>query len=44
MIKDEFNELMELSIAAGTLAQPVPFESYVDETFVRNAKPATVII
>lgn len=44
MIKDEFNELMELSIAAGTLTQPVPFESYVDETFVRNAKPATVVI
>lgn len=44
MIKDEFNELMELSIAAGTLTKPVPFENYVDETFVRNAAPASIII
>lgn len=42
MIKDEFNELMELSMAAGTLTAPVPFENYVDETFVRNAKPVAI--
>lgn len=42
MIKDEFNELMELSMAAGTLTQPVPFENYVDETFVKNAKPVAI--
>ena len=44
MIKDEFNELMELSIAAGTLTKPVAFESYVDETFVRNAKPVAITV
>ncbi|MDO8342189.1 MAG: ABC transporter substrate-binding protein [Cellvibrio sp.] len=44
MIKDEFNELMELSIAAGTLTSPVAFESYVDETFVRNAKPVAITV
>ncbi|HSC67821.1 MAG TPA: ABC transporter substrate-binding protein [Cellvibrio sp.] len=44
MIKDEFNELMELSIAAGTLTKPVTFESYVDETFVRNAKPTAITV
>ena len=44
MIKDEFNELMELSRAAGTLTQPVPFENYVDETFVHNARPVAVTI
>ncbi len=44
MIKDEFNELMELSIAAGTLTKPVAFESYVDETFVRNSKPVAITV
>lgn len=44
MIKDEFNELMELSVAAGTLTKPVPFESYVDEIFVNNAKPITITV
>src|SRR5690606_25917433 len=44
MIKDEFNELMELSIAAGTLTKPVAYESYVDETFVNNAKPTIITL
>lgn len=44
MIRDEFDELMELSIAAGTLTKPVAFDSYVNETFVRNAQPATINI
>lgn len=44
MIRDEFNELMELSVAAGTLSQPVPFDNYVNENFVRNAKPTAVTI
>jgi NitT/TauT family transport system substrate-binding protein len=44
MIKDEFNELMELSIAAGTLTQPVAFERYVDENFTRNVKPVSITI
>jgi NitT/TauT family transport system substrate-binding protein len=44
MIKEEFNDLMELSIAAGTLTKPVAFESYVDETFVNNAKPVAITV
>src|SRR5690606_22350053 len=44
MIKEEFNELMELSIAAGTLSEPVPFEQYVDERFVQNAKPTVLTL
>jgi len=44
MIKEEFNELMELSIAAGTLTKPVAFENYVDETFVNNAKPVAITV
>jgi NitT/TauT family transport system substrate-binding protein len=44
MIKDEFNELMELSMAAGTLTKAIPYENYVDETFVNKAIPAAVSI
>jgi NitT/TauT family transport system substrate-binding protein len=44
MIKDEFNDLMELSLAAGTLTKPIAFESYVDETFVKNAKPTVLTL
>ena len=41
---DSFNELMELSIAAGTLKNPVAYEKYVDESFVNRAVPATINI
>jgi NitT/TauT family transport system substrate-binding protein len=44
MIEAEFDELMELSIAAGTLTKPVPFEKYADETFVNNASPTHVTL
>jgi NitT/TauT family transport system substrate-binding protein len=42
MIRAEFVELMQLSVAAGTLKRPVPYETYMDETFARNARPATI--
>ena len=42
VIRAEFEELMQLSIAAGTIAHPIPYERYLDETFVRNAKPAPI--
>lgn len=42
MIRAEFEELMQLSIAAGTLKQPVAYERYMDESFVKAAR-ATVI-
>ncbi len=40
MIRSEFEELMQLSIEAGTIAHPIPYESYMDESFARNAQPA----
>jgi NitT/TauT family transport system substrate-binding protein len=40
MIRDEFDELMQLSIDAGTLDHPVPYETYVDESFARAAQAA----
>jgi NitT/TauT family transport system substrate-binding protein len=39
MIRSEFDELMKLSIEAGTLKAPVDYDRYVDESFVKNIKP-----
>jgi NitT/TauT family transport system substrate-binding protein len=44
MIRSEFEELMQLSIEAGTLQRPIPYESYVDESFARDATPATITL
>jgi NitT/TauT family transport system substrate-binding protein len=44
MIPAEFEELMRLSIAAGTLSHPVPYASYVDESFARAAQPASIAL
>jgi len=44
MIKAEFDELMQLSVEAGTLKQPVPYEQYVDESFAKAATPAPIVI
>ena len=42
MIRAEFEELMQLSIAAGTIKHPIAYESYMDETFARNARAAAI--
>jgi NitT/TauT family transport system substrate-binding protein len=42
MIRTEFEELMELSLAAGTIKHPIPYEKYVDERFALNAQPAAI--
>jgi NitT/TauT family transport system substrate-binding protein len=44
MIRAEFDDLMQLSIEAGTIKKPIPFEQYVDESFVKAAKPASIIL
>lgn len=44
MIRAEFEELMQLSVEAGTLKHPVPYESYMDESFVKNAQAAAIPI
>ena len=44
MIKEEFDDLMELSIQAGTLKSPVPFERYIDDRFVKAAKAASIAL
>lgn len=42
MIRTEFEELMQLSLAAGTIKHPIPYEKYVDERFARSAQPAAI--
>lgn len=42
MIREEFEDLMRQSVAAGTLKHPVSYETYVDESFVMNAQPTAI--
>lgn len=44
MIRTEFEELMQLSIDAGTLKSPVAYEKYMDESFTKAAKPTTITL
>ena len=44
MIRAEFEELMQLSIEAGTIGHPIPYETYMDESFARNARPAGIVL
>jgi NitT/TauT family transport system substrate-binding protein len=42
MIREEFDDLMRLSLEAGTIAHEIPYEKYVDERFARAQRPATI--
>ncbi|QOY93763.1 ABC transporter substrate-binding protein [Massilia sp. UMI-21] len=44
MLRAEFDELMRLSVGAGTLKRPVRYEQYVDESFVKNIRPVRVAL
>jgi len=44
MIRDEFEDLMQLSVAAGTIKHPIAYETYVNEQFARAAKPAAIAL
>jgi NitT/TauT family transport system substrate-binding protein len=44
MIRSEFEELMQLSIEAGTIERPVRYENYLDESFAKNAEPAAITL
>ncbi len=44
MLRAEFDELMQLSVQAGTLKRPVRYEQYVDESFVKNVRPVKVML
>ena len=42
IIRSEFEELMQLSVEARTIGHPIPYEKYMDESFARNATPASI--
>jgi NitT/TauT family transport system substrate-binding protein len=44
MIRTEFEELMHLSMEAGTIKHSISYETYVDESFARAAKPAAIAL
>ena len=44
MIRPEFEELMELSLQAGTIKHPIAYEKYMDESFAKAAKPALITL
>lgn len=44
MIPREFDELMQQAVAAGALERPVPYAKYVDESFARAARPASIAL
>ncbi len=44
VIRSEFEELMQLSIEAGTIKRPIPYESYMDERFATNRQQATIAL
>jgi NitT/TauT family transport system substrate-binding protein len=44
MIKEEFDDLMQLSLQAKTITRPIPSESYIDDRFVKAAKPARIAL
>lgn len=44
MLRTEFDELMQLSIEAGTIKHPIAYETYVDESFVKATKPVAIAI
>ena len=44
MVPGEFDALMRMAVAAGALSRPVPYASYVDESFARAARPAPIAL
>jgi NitT/TauT family transport system substrate-binding protein len=44
MIRAEFDDLMQLSVEAGTIKHPIAYETYVDETFARGASAAQIAL
>lgn len=44
MIREEFEELMQLSMEAGTIKQPVAYEKYMDESFAKVSKPTAISV
>jgi NitT/TauT family transport system substrate-binding protein len=42
MIREEFEDLMKLSMEAGTIKHAIPYETYINDSFVRAGKAASI--
>ncbi len=42
MIREEFEDLMRLSMEAGTIKHEIPYEKYIEDRFVRAATAAPI--
>jgi NitT/TauT family transport system substrate-binding protein len=42
MIREEFEDLLQLSMAAGTIKEGLPYERYADESFFRAARAVAI--
>jgi NitT/TauT family transport system substrate-binding protein len=44
VIRAEFEELVQLSLEAGTINRPIPYEKYVDESLIQNVQPVQITL
>ena len=44
IIPKEFDELMQMSLDAGTLKKPIQFNQYVDESFFKAVRPVSITL
>ena len=44
VIRSEFEELVQLSLEAGIISRPIPYEKYVDERFMQNVTPVQITL
>jgi len=42
MIREEFEDLMKLSMEAGTIKHAIPYETYIDDSFVKAAQATSI--
>lgn len=44
LVRSEFDEMMRLAMEAKIINHPIPYETYVDETFMRRVRPVSINI
>jgi NitT/TauT family transport system substrate-binding protein len=44
LIRAEFDEIMQLAVEARIIPRPVPYEKYVDESFIKNFRSVDITI
>lgn len=42
LVQSELDEIMNLALEAKVITHPIPYTTYVDESFMRNYRPANI--